>query len=278
MYFDTLLGFVSGNCGNFVVPKIVMRVTSPVWEGLFDITSESAFFTDFLVRIPRGVEIRIYPYMHKELAVRRWADYSKRGHPLEGVFMYAHNWNKLLSKLGLPARISGVVVDGEERDGFDREQPNVARYKKKYHIHRFAVAIGFDAHRHRDFYPAADEFYMEMYDFYDVNRPVKPAIPVETSPADNPHTFLEKAHALSLFPFIETYNDPRMHFMWSVQARSKPDCIFPLNGTCGSKDDFGWFSAGEFNTFLGLVEDRYPELQGRSHGIFQFSFVPPSWL
>jgi hypothetical protein len=277
-YFDTLLGFAAGNCGNFAVPKIIIRVTDPEWEGLFRVERESYFFTDFLARIPRGVEIRIYPYLYTQKAQQKWANYSGHARPLQGVFKFAHEWNKILSKDKLPARIGGIVVDGEERHGFDREQPRVAHYKKHYGVPTFAVGIGFDAHKHREFYPSADEFYMEMYDFYDVNHHGKPVKRVHVSPSDKAHTFLETLDRKSLHPFIGTYRDPRMHFMWSVQSMSKDDCIYPLESKCGLGDDFGWFSAPEFNNFLGLVQERYPVLAGRSHGIFQFNYMPPSWL
>lgn len=277
-YFDTLLSFASGNCGNFVIPKIVMRVTDPEWAGLFTVGRESSFFTDFLSRIPEGVDLRIYPYFFTTEAQDKWAAYSGTGRPLEGVFKYAKEWNKLLSKERLPVRITAVVADSEERHGFEAEQRRVPQYKRTYGIPTFAVGIGFDALRHREYYPSADEFYMEMYDFYDVHHEGLPAKRVETSHKDKPHSFLEVLHRKSLHPFVRSYDDPRMHFMWSVQARSKRDCIYPLEGTCGLSDDFGWFSAGDFNTFMGLVQERYPVFSGRSHGIFQFNYVPPSWL
>jgi hypothetical protein len=278
LYFQTLLGFVSGNCGNFLIPKIVMRVTHPTWDGLFTVSTASAFYTEFLTKLPAHVQLRLYPYMHTEKAAKRWADYRPHGRPLQSVFEYTNEWNTLLAQEGSPVRITGIVVDGEERHNFEAEQPRVTAYKRTYGIPRFAVAIGFDAHSHRSFYPLADEFYMEMYDFYDVRYDEKPPRLVELHHRDRPHTAMDKLHTKSLFPFIESYRDPRMHFMWSVQAKSKLDCIFPLEGTCGSKDDFGWFTATDFNSFLGLVQEQYPELRGRSHGIFQFNFVPPSWL
>lgn len=277
-YFDTLLGFTSGNCGNFEVPKIVLRVTKPEWDGLFTVSKESSLYKDFLVRLPPSVELRIYPYMFTPEAQGNWTVYSDHALPLDGVFKYAHAWNQLLSREKSHVRIRGIVTDGEERHAFDHEQRRIPHYKRHYGIPVFAVAIGFECFKHMAFYPHADEYYMEMYDWYHVLHEGKNAPLIQTSPRDTPETFLAKLHKHALHPFVARYGDPRFHFMWSVQAKSKIDCIFPLNGSCGSKDDFGWFTAAQFNQFLGLIQEKYPTLARRSHGLFQFNFVPPSWL
>ena len=275
-FFDQLLGFSLTNRGNFVTSHIVIRVMNPQWEGLFPVSPDSAFYTDFLARLPEGIELRIYPYVFTKKYQRKWAAYSGTGRALEGVFKYANDWNIMLASMGNAARFSAVVLDHEEEHGFIGEQDRVSTYKEMYGIPILGVALGFDAVSHSHKFPFANEFYLEMYDFYKVDATDIEL--VETEPGEGPETFLTRLKRLSLVPSIaRTYRDPRLHFMWSVQSRTN-NCIYPLEGVCGQKNDFGIFSAPEFNTFLGMVQEQIPILSERSHGIFQFCFVPPSWL
>ena len=151
------------------------------------------------------------------------------------------------------------------------------QYKSTYGIGSFGVAIGYDATGSAASYPMADAFYLEMYDFYVNNAPTLTLVQVNAN--DNPPTFVDKLVKNVLGPYVSKYGDARFHFMWSVQAKSSANCIYPLSGrSCGSSDDFGLFSAPEFNQFLQQVQQKYPVLAGRDHGIFQFNFLPPSWF
>ncbi len=275
-YYGKVIGFIAKNCGNFQVTRLIMRVMEPFTQGLWEISDASSFYVDFLSKLPSNVELRIYPYLLDAKAQGFWSTYSGKATPLEGVFKYARDWNSWLAAKGAGIRIGGIVVDGEERKGFDRELSSLGTYKSTYGVAIFGVAIGFDTVGSVAQYMATDEFYLEMYDFYVVSAPKLTL--VQTSPSDSPNGFLANLDKQTLAGFASKYSDPRFQFMWSVQAKSSSNCIYPLGSGCGTSDDFGHFSAQDFGTFLDLAQARYPLMAGRSHGIFQFSFVPPSWL
>jgi hypothetical protein len=193
--------------------------------------------------------------------------------PLEGVFRFASEWNKISSGV----KFSGVVVDGEEKVGFLADLPNLSKWKNLYSIGSFGVAIGYDATGQVASYPGADEFYIELYDFYVNNAPSLTLVQVNAANG-TPSQFVNDLVQKVLDPFVSKYSDGRFKFMWSVQAKSSQSCAFPLGAGCGSSDDFGLFSAPAFNQFLQLIQTQYPVFAGRSHGIFQFNFIPPSWF
>lgn len=274
-YYSQLLRFVRGNCGNFGVTRIILRITNPSIPGVWTVDASSTLFVSFLSLLPSSVELHMYPYLLDAVAQSNWSAYRGTGQPLEGVFKYAADWNLLLSSRGSAARISGIALDGEENQGFSSELPHVATYKSKYSIAKLGVAIGFDQPGAVSKYPQADDFYVEMYDFYVVDAPKLTL--VQTAATDTPESFLATLDSEVLYPFVGKYADSRLHFMWSVQAKSRTDCLYPLGSGCGSSDDFGMFTAPAFNEFLRMAQAKYPVLAGRNHGIFQFSFVPPSW-
>lgn len=273
-YYSTLLAFIGKNCGNFNVRKLILRVTDPTISGLWTVSTTSVFYKSFLSKLPEGIDLKLYPYVLDSKAQQPWVTYSGQGRSLEGAFKFASDWNALLSSQGSAIRFSGVVVDGEEKSGFMSEIPQLPNYKSKYSL-TFGAAIGFDTTSSISQYGACDEFYLELYDFYKVGAPKLTL--VQTSASDSPSSFLDKVSSETLTSFVSDYQDRRFEFMWSVQAKSRRDCLYPLGSGCGSSDDFGLFSASEFGTFLDLVQSKYPQLSGRSHGIFQFSFVPVSW-
>lgn len=273
-YFAKLMGFVAGNCGNFRVTRIILRVTDPTVSGLFVPAVSSAIYTEFLSKLGSNVELKLYPYLYDQRAQSAW---GPSGKPLEGVFKFAKQWNDLLASSGAPTRFTGVVLDGEEKGGFNNELASVPNYKNQYGLASLGIAIGYDATGQVASYPTADEFYLELYDFY-INNAPKLTLVQANAGNNAPQTFLDILDTNVLGPYVGKYGDSRFNFMWSVQAKSRSDCIYPLSGKCGTSDDFGWFTATNFNQFLQLVQQRYPVFAGRSHGIFQFSFVPPSWF
>lgn len=275
-YYAQVLHFMARNCGNFRVTRLIMRVMDPFTQGLWDVSESASFYVDFLSKLPSSVELRIYPYVLDAKAQAFWATYSGSSKPLEGVFKYVGVWNTFLASKGASVRIGGVVVDGEERKGFFQELPSLPTYKSTYNVPNFGVAIGFDTIGSVSQYLATDEFYLEMYDFYVVSAPTLTL--VQTTRADTPSGYLSSLDTKTLNYFESKYGDPRFQFMWSVQAKSSAACLYPLSFGCGSSDDFGLFSAQDFGTFLDLAQSKYPLMAGRNHGIFQFSFVPKTWL
>ena len=273
-YYQKMLGFVKGNCGDFAVTEIVLRVTDPTISDLWTVSLSSTIYTAFLSQLPPSVSLKLYPYLLTPSAQSVWSSVESVSTPLEGVFKYASEWNKISNG----AKFSGVVVDGEEKAGFFNALPNVGQYKALYSIGTFGVALGYDNTGSAASYAGADEFFVELYDFYVNNAPSLTLVQVDSSNA-TPSAFVSELVNKVLGPYVSKYTDSRFKFMWSVQAKSRLDCLYPLGAGCGSKDDFGLFSGPAFNQFLQLIRDQYPVFNGsRSHGIFQFSFIPVSWL
>lgn len=273
LYYKRMLGFINSNCGNFKVTEIILRVTDPTIENLWVVSRSSVLYTSFLSQVPTSVNLKLYPYLLSGKAQAAWNSYESASTALEGVFKYAAAWNGLLGT----SKFSGIVVDGEEKVGFKDALANLASYKSIYSIGTFGVAIGYDATGQVASYPGADEIYMELYDFYVNNAPSLTLVQVDAS-NDTPSQFVETLVKNVFEPYVSKYTDSKMKFMWSVQAKSQQSCLYPLGSGCGSSDDFGLFTAPAFNQFMQLIIAQYPVFAGRSHGIFQFSFVPVSWL
>ncbi len=271
-YYSKMLSFVKSNCGSFSVVKLVLRVTVPTIAGLWNVSPSSVFYSSFLSKLPSNVQVHIYPYLLDAASRSKWQTVSSNAlPPLENVFLYASQWNALF-----PSLIKGIVVDLEEKAGFSTELTSITAYKAKYGVSTFGMAIGYDATGSAAAYPQVDQFYLEMYDFYVNNAPSLTL--VQVSKTSTVSSFIDTLTKDVLAPYVSKYTDPRLVFMWSVQAKSGTNCIYPLANSCGLKDDFGLFSAPDFNSFLRSIAAKYPVFQGREHGIFQFSFLPPGWF
>ena len=277
-YFSKLLKFIAGNCGNFIVSRLILRVTNPTLDGLWTIGTESSFYSQFLTRLPAGIELHIYPYLFDANARASWSNSGQP--PLEAVFKFAEAWNTLLVSVGSGNRISGIVVDLEEKAGFATELASVPLYKTQYGIDAFGMAIGYDSTGLMNTYPFVDDFYLEMYDFYVNNAPQLTLVQADAPGSENqPVQFLSVLTKDVLGPYVSKYSNPKAHFMWSIQDKSASDCLYPLGVGCGSSNDFGaGWTAPAFSRFLTELEAKYPVFAGRSHGLFQFSFVPTSWV
>ncbi len=277
-YYATLLRFIARNCGNFSVRKLIMRVTNPNIVGLWDVSTTSVVYQAFLSKLPSNIELRMYPYVLDGRAQSDWSSYGgvASSRPLEGVFKYTNAWNTFLARHGHSVRFQGIMLDGEEKAGFASEISLVPWYKSTYNVPLFGVTIGFDATGSMPQYPNTDEFILQVYDLYVVAAPRLTLVQMNAN--ESPSDYLSKVDSETLSSIVPKYTDSRLEFMWSVQARSRTDCLYPLGSRCGSSDDFGMASAQAFADFLDMVQSRYPQLAGKSHGIFQFSFVPTSWL
>lgn len=263
-YFAKMLSFINGNCGNFRITRLVMRVMNP--SDIWTVGTSSLFYTAFLSKLPANVELFVYPYLLTSASQALWGF-----RPLEGVFKFASDWNKIPG-----VRISGITLDLEEKNGFGSELSSVTQYKATYGIGKFGLAIGYDAIGSAVSYPYVDEFFIELYDFY-VND-ARTLTLVQAASVPSPSAFLAVLTRDVLGPYVAKYTDPRFNFMWSVQAKSSTNCFFPLGSGCGSSNDFGsGWSAQAFGQFLADLTTQYPVFAGRSHGLFQFSFIPNAW-
>ena len=289
-YFSKLLSFVRSNCGNFKVERIVMRILDPEFQSdrgnLWQVSTKSSFFKDFLKHLPASVEVYVYPYLMERASAARWSEIMQAEAPLEATFKFVKKWNKLLQATGVQARLAGVVTDKEEKKYFDQEIGQLANYKNRYSTPggprlRFGWAIGFDSVGSLEATsPEVDDVYLEMYDFY-VNG-ISPAVAVEAhelGALNDPETFINILDEKVWSPHVHKYTHyPNIVFMWSLQNRESKACNYPLlNGTCGERVDMGSWSVSAFNKFLDKLDLRHPVFSKRKHGLFQFNYLPHSW-
>jgi hypothetical protein len=245
------------------------------------------FYSSFLSRVPSGVEIFVYPYLLEEETRNNWTAVGGTSTALEAVYKYVADWNMLLSTVRPDISISGVVTDYEEHNGFEEHLPLISKFRDLYStpgkpLLRFGAAMGFDVPRRAaSLSPNIDDVYLEMYDFY-----VKGSDPVVHVEQGSPGLLNDIPATLSIldkrvwFPFLKHYARPNMHFMWSLQARSQSDCLYPLGKgrRCGTKDDLGAWEPQKPPEFIHAVKTQYPQMSKQPHGFYEFSYMPNSWM
>jgi len=282
-YFSNLLAFIRNACGGIRFHRLVMRVLHPQFQRergeLWQISESAAFYTEFLTKLPRGVEVYIYPYLLGGDDAASWSDTMGVRMPIEGVFKYAHEYNKLLARNGVAARISGIVTDKEEGRHFEGDLVHLRSLKERYGG-RFGMTLGFDCAGsipalNRDI----DDIYLEMYDFYQYGS--RAVVPVEPGSFKNdPEGFaneLDRRQRWEMF-FSHYRSHAKVIFMWSLQTRTSNKCMHPMNDdTCGERDDFGTWSPHSFRDFLATISSREHVFNQRQHALFQYSVVPHSW-
>jgi hypothetical protein len=288
-YFANLLAFVTNACGGIRFHRLVMRVLHPEFQRergkLWQISETSAFYTEFLSKLPRGIEVYIYPYLLNGKAASSWSDTMGVSMPIEGAFKYAHEYNKLLIRHGHGARIFGIVTDKEEGRHFEGDLVHLRTLKDRYTGGgaprlRFGMTLGFDcAGSIPSLNKDIDDIYLEMYDFYQYDS--KHVVPVEPGSFRNdPHGFsneLDRKQRWSLH-FDRYRKHEKVIFMWSLQSRSSNKCMHPMNdNTCGERDDFGTWTPRAFRDFLSHISSRESVFKERQHALFQYSVVPHSW-
>jgi hypothetical protein len=286
-FYDNVLNFMKSNCGQFKVSRVIARVLSPDFQSsrgrLWQVGTDSVFYQSFLAKVPQGTEIMIYPYMLESNPAVWMADMGTST-GLEGVYKYVSEWNALLSKERPYIRIAGIVTDYEEHKGFESHLPNISFYKEVYStpgqpVLRFGTAMGYDQPRRAASISSnIDDVYLEMYDFYEHGS--KPTILFEQGKVKNDiETTLAKMDDAVWQRFLRLYDQGNLHFMWSLQARSSKECLYPIAGKkCGTKDDLGVWDAPKAAEFINTVKARYPQMRNKLHGFFEFSYMPTSWM
>jgi hypothetical protein len=273
-YFGKLLRYVSTS--RIPINQIVLRITNPqlgAVDNLFNVSTDSIVYKELLSKLPASVDLMMYPYLLASADQAVWKGISGTT-ALEGVFKYTSQWNRLLGE----TRFKGVVVDGEEKVGFASDMASAPAYKTKYGVPIFGYTTGYPQVGDLTKYaPSVDLFYLEMYDFYVENSPTLKL--VQNTDTATPQDFAAKLDSQVWLHAINSYDDPRIMFMWSLQNSASSACIYPLNGSCGSKEDFGTQSIDYFMSFIAEVKTRYPPKFGnKPHGMFQFNFMPTSWF
>lgn len=289
-YFGRLRAFIQSNCGGFNVKRVVMRILDPEFQSergeLWQVSTRSSFFVDFMRHLPSNVEVYIYPYLLEHRSAKSWSRSMRVEVPLEATFKFVHDWNALLKDNRVASRIAGVVTDKEEGRHFINDMAHLGQYKDRYSTPgsprlRFGLTLGYDSvgsiHGTTD---QVDDFYVEMYDFY-VDG-IYPAVPVEAhqnGALNNPEKFSRILDERVWSPYMRQYQRyPNIIFMWSLQHRESNKCNYPLpDNTCGERVDMGSWRPDAFNEFLDEISSKHPVFSQRRHGLFQFNYVPNSW-
>ena len=292
-FYARMLGYVTDNCINARSTRVILRVVHPRFPAalpMWERASISPMYTELISKLPRGVDLQLYPYLGGRSSPASWALESPSGSgPLDGVYNFAIRWNTGLEELNCTARFTGIVLDLEEDFPWDWVTVNETKWRYKEQIPSLGVSIGFDEYaKLKLLSPFVDIFYLQMYDFYtqSVRHITKE---LATSPfsanRDNPRAIAEwiRDEVLTdpdMFAVYRKYRK-RIYIMWSVQAKGSSDCIYPLKGTCGSHYECGLFSPASFNHFMNLVTNDprltlFPGVMG--HGIFQFNLLRTDWL
>jgi hypothetical protein len=286
-FFANVLNFMRSNCGGFKVSRIIARVLSPNFQSnrgrLWQVGTDSVFFKSFLSKVPAGTEIMIYPYM-LESTPEVWMADMDTPTGLEGVYKYVSEWNKLLASERPEIKISGIVTDYEEHEGFESDLPSISSYRYQYSTPgqprlRFGAAMGFDQPRRAASISSnIDDVYLEMYDFYVQGS--KPAVLFEQGKLKNDiEATLQRLDDDVWYRYMRYYDHGNLHFMWSLQAKSSSSCLYPIAGRkCGTKDDLGVWDAPKAAEFIDTVKARYPNMNNKLHGFYEFSYLPESWM
>ena len=289
-FYENVLSFMRSNCGGFRVSRVIARVLRPDWQAdsgkLWQVGTDSIFYTEFLAKVPAETEIYVYPYLfHKDHAPAHWTDAMGTATGLEGVYKYVSQWNHLLASVRPEVRISGIVTDYEEHKGFDFDLPNIPGYRQRYSTPgqaplRFGSAFGYDQpYRAGSLSDNIEDIYLEFYDWYKYNS--APAVLVQQGSrdyVDNVSKSLDKLDRDVWSRYLKGYNQSNIHFMWSLQSTSSKDCLYPLGDKCGTKEDFGTWSAPKVAEFIKSVKERHPEMSFQPHGFYEFSYMPRSWM
>ena len=290
-YFRKLLEFLTDNCAGIRFHQVIMRVLDPNFQRergeLWQVSRRSSFYVDFLRHLPSSIEVHIYPYLLEEESASKWSGGVDARSALEGVFKYVRDWNNVLIEDGLSVRIRGVVCDKEEGRSFLNDMSTLHRLKDRYSVAggprlKFGLAIGFDgAGSIPSFTREIDNFYLEMYDWYEYGRhEVEPVFAERFGVVNRPDRFADILEARQqLHRHYERYREhDKIVFMWSLQNHGSNRCLYPLNdGTCGERNDFGSWNGHHFREFLSVLASRESAFAQRQHAMFQFSFVPHSW-
>jgi hypothetical protein len=241
-------------------------------------------YTNFISKLPAGVQLIIYPYVMDESDRTKWSAQSKTGDVMDGIYSFATQWNTFLSSAGKPT-FTGVVYDREEFGTyFTLTATNAAAMKAKYPaMKEIGVSCGFDeTNTITKMASFVDFFYAEWYDLYNAsgaldNVASSPFLTYKNNPSAMASYIMSQTVTSSIIKTYTAYAK-KIYVMWSNQDLGT-NCLYPLKGTaCGANHEFGTWSPAALNQFLRLMAGNAPFNQVAGQGFFQFSFTNPSWM
>lgn len=296
LFFTGLVNFVKSNALGSAIPRIVMRILHPEFPALeggtgqfFSADTSSLLYTSFLSKLPAGTELILYPYVMEKLAGQSWMSSTGAADPVQGAAAYMVKWNSVLSEAGSSVRFAGLVIDLEEMPGlatfsnFKVTAASVAALKAQYGPFEFGVSPGFDQTGLIQTNIAfVDKFYIQLYDFYFPTAgvdatPNSPFLLYKDQPQAMGDFVLTKALTAAQLALYQQYPSKIMA-MWSNQNLAG-SCLYPLpSGMCGANNEFGSWSAASMTAFITYIKSKSPAMASLSHGLFQYSFTPTSWV
>lgn len=304
-YYSGIHEFVMNNCANIRTTRLILRTVNPYYPNnggatgnfqMFTPTTSSPLYTGLLSRLPGNVEVKFYPYIMEDTDREFWATYAGTNDPLEGVFVFVRDWQNFLKSVNAPVTVSGFVCDGEElvkttKYSVSTSASHMLPLQAQYPGVTFGLALGFDAVGRMNTYIASGVVnggvYLEFYDFYYPKPRVDSSLESPFLLNVNNATAMVEIVANHMVTSdiwtaiqVATANYPDMPIypMWSIQNIEKTSCIFPLGNQCGLNYEFGNWSPVAFNQFIQQINVAVPALQPLQHGIFQYNFMPFSWV
>ena len=304
VFFAQLLSFINGNAAGVQVNKVILRVVDPATRAgdllLWQVDAHSVLYEHFLRHIPLHVDVKIHPCVD-ESSSDSWRNHMGTRTALEAVFKYTSQWRDLLDAIRPGVRVSGIVTDWEEISlhqggDFGQHFNLIPEFKAIYGSDlTFGTALAYDTTEwiNRKHFQDVDEFYMRMYRWF-----IKRSAPViklavgDAEYVDEPGKVL---HTLKSWGMLEpsAFASSKFHFMWSVQRADKQMegimCLYPLSGRdtvtklpyqqCGSSNQFGTWDPAKFHGFINLLKAQHAEFANpKSHGLYEFAFMPNSWI
>ena len=291
VFYRRMRSFITSNCVNLGVTKLILRVMHPLFSvggyQAFSSPAASLMYTEVLRTLPSGIQVIFYPYLASTHEWDIWQGYTNTSDPVEAVFAYSAMWNRFLVSQGSQVQVSGIVLDLEEFPVSAipsvRNATRINAWKAKYGLTEYGVSVGFDQVGIISTMASyTDSFYVQFYDFY------YPTIGIDKTPSSPFLTYQNQPTQIAQYilnplvmksNLVQVYNQfqGKIYAMWSIQDLTG-NCRYPLDtGLCGLNFEFGSWSPVAFNAFYQQIiqSDLFKNM---NHGIFQFSFVPFSWL
>ena len=293
-YYDGLLKFIRSNCAGLGVTRVVLRILHPYYpwkdQNFYLPSQTSVLYQAFISKLPSNVELVMYGYVMEAPAIQAWTTELGVSTAIEGVVAFMKKWNDFLGSVGSSQRFKGVVFDLEEFPSMQKLSPwtlnagNVAALKSKYGQFEFSTTIGYDALGTLSTQAAfVDKLYLQLYDLYQPYRNVGPTadsrfLVFKNNAATMGDFILNTVLSSQILSAYAQYSDKVM-LMWSNQ-NLVGSCLYPLDGktNCGANNEFGLWDPDAYNAFLSYVKGKSPVLNNLKHGLFQYSFTPPSWV
>ena len=288
-FFAQLLAFIDSNAAGVHINRVILRVVDPSREAghilLWQVDPESILYRHFFSRLPLHVDVKIHPQLN-EYSSEAWRTHMGTETALEAVFMYTSEWRGLLEAMRPGVRVSGIVTDWRETTmtgggDFGQHVDRIPELKATFGPDlTFGTVLRFDctACIRRVEFEHVDEFYMQMFGWY--IEDTTPVVQLNVGDAEYANDEAKLLATLQSWGMLKPkdFASTKFHFMWSVQSADKYICRYPPSGTT-SANQFGTWAPARFHAFINLLKANHLEFAyPKSHGIYEFAFIPNTWI